>query len=159
MSSATLGLVRRAWTFVPKYLGRVACPPDRAGGPQVADCSRLRLRAGPLHNVLILARDEFVAALLGLLVELRGFQPKFPARDESPREALARDRFHAVVVDYDHPAYSEELVAEIRRLAAQPILFSPVRMSADVQQVAAKHGARSFTLPTDPETFGRILQL
>jgi DNA-binding NtrC family response regulator len=159
MSCATLGLVRRAWTFVPKYLGRVAGPPDRVGGPQVADCSALRLRAGALDNVLILARDEFVAALLGLLVELRGFQPKFPARDESPTEALARDQFHAVVVDCDHPAYNEELVAQIKRSAARPILFSPLRLSADVQQVAAKHGARSFTLPTDPETFGRILQL
>jgi DNA-binding NtrC family response regulator len=112
-----------------------------------------------LDNVLILARDEVVAALLGLLVELRGFHPKFPGSNESAGEALARERFRAVVVDCDHPEYSEQLLSDIKKLGAQPILFSPLRVSAEVQQVAARHGARSFTLPTDPETFGRILQL
>ena len=108
-------------------------------------------------NVLIIARDEVVAALLGLLVELRGFSPKFPGTAESPREALARDQFRAVVVDCDHPDCGEQLLAEIRKAAAQPILFSPLRLSAEVQEVAARHGARSFTLPTDPETFRKIL--
>jgi DNA-binding response OmpR family regulator len=112
-----------------------------------------------LENVLILARDEVVAALLGLLVELRGFQPKFPEANESAGGVLARERFHAVVVDCDHPEYSEQLLSEIKKIAAQPILFSPFRLSTELQRVAARHGARSFTLPTDPETFGRILQL
>jgi DNA-binding response OmpR family regulator len=112
-----------------------------------------------LDNVLILARDEVVGALLGLLVELRGFSPKFPAENESPTDALARGALRAVIIDCDHPEFSEDLLAEIKRLDAQPILFSPVRLSAEVRQVAARHGARSFTLPTDSETFGRILQL
>ena len=111
-----------------------------------------------MHNVLILARDEVVAALLGLLVELKGHRPRFPDMDESPVDALARDRFNAVVLDCDHPECGERLLAEIRNADAQAILFSPVRLSDEVRQVAARHGARSFTLPTDPETFGRILQ-
>lgn len=108
---------------------------------------------------MILARDDVVGALLGLLVELRGFNPKFPGENESPTDALARCSCRAVVVDCDHPEFGEALLAEIKRLAAQPILFSPVRMSAEVRQIASRHGARSFTLPTDPETFGRILEL
>ena len=108
---------------------------------------------------MIVARDDIVAALLGLLVELRGYNPRFPANGESPVNALARDRFSLVVVDCDHPECGESLLAEIRKATAQPILFSPLRMSADLEEVAAQHGARSFTLPTDPQTFGKTLQL
>lgn len=111
-----------------------------------------------MDNVLILARDEVVAALLGLLVELKGYRPRFPGTDESSLQALARDQFNAVVLDCDHPECGERLLAEIRNAAAQAILFSPIRLSDEVREVAARHGARSFTLPTDPETFGRILQ-
>ncbi|HST06647.1 MAG TPA: hypothetical protein VLJ83_00655 [Gemmatimonadaceae bacterium] len=108
--------------------------------------------------MLILARDEVVAALLGLLVELKGYQPRFPDMDESPLEALARERFNAVVLDCDHPECGDRLLAEIKNAAAQAILFSPLRLNDEVREVAERHGARSFTLPTDPETFGRILQ-
>jgi DNA-binding response OmpR family regulator len=111
-----------------------------------------------LDNVLILARDEVVAALLGLLVELKGYHPIFPGTGESSLQALARSRYSAVVLDCDHPDCGERLLAEIRTAAAQAILFSPMRLSDEVQRVAARHGARSFTLPTDPETFGRILK-
>jgi DNA-binding response OmpR family regulator len=112
-----------------------------------------------LDNVLILARDEVVAALLGLLVELRGFRPKFPGANDSAGDVLRREKFRAVVVDCDHPNYSEQLLTDIKELGAQPILFSPLPVSTELRHVAARHGARSFTLPTDPETFGRILQL
>ena len=111
-----------------------------------------------MDNVLIIARDEVVAALLGLLVELRGHIPRFPAKGESPVSALASDQFSIVVVDCDHPDCSE-LLAEIRNATAQPVLFSPLRVSGDLREVAARHGARSFTLPTDPETFAKTLQL
>jgi len=109
--------------------------------------------------VLILPREETVAALLGLMVELRGFQPRFLERSERvEEEAMRRDRPDAVVIDCDHPDCSEALVEAIRRMDALSILFSPFRMQSEVRAVAARHGARSFTLPTDPDTFGKILE-
>lgn len=90
-----------------------------------------------MRNVLILAREEVVAALLGLMVELHGFQPKF--------------------VDCDHPDCTEALIQTIRRLDATPILFSPFTMQHEMRAAAARHGVRSFTLPTDPGTFGKML--
>lgn len=108
--------------------------------------------------MLILARDDVVAALLGLMVELQGFSPRFPARGEAPMDALAHDRFAAVVIDCDHPDCSGELLALIRTTTAQPILFSPFRLSSEVVEFAARHGAKVFTLPTDPETFGKMLE-
>jgi DNA-binding NtrC family response regulator len=111
-----------------------------------------------LGNVLILAREEVVAALLGLLVELRGLHPKFLGNEESVEDAIAREPFAAVVLDCDHPDCSEQCVEAIRKSGAVPILFSPFRMQAEVREVAARHGTRAFTLPTDPDTFGRMLE-
>ena len=110
-------------------------------------------------RVLILAREEVIAALLGLMVELRGFEPSFLQQSESVEEAVQRERPDAVVIDCDHPDYSETLVEVIRQIDSIPILFSPFRMQSEVRAVAARHGARSFTLPTDPDTFGKMLDL
>jgi DNA-binding response OmpR family regulator len=111
-----------------------------------------------LGNVLILAREEMVAALLGLMVELRGLQPSFLTRAQSVADVIATGSFAAVVIDCDHPDYSARLLASIRKTGAVPILFSPCRMQSEVGEVAARHGIRSFALPTDPDTFGRMLE-
>jgi DNA-binding response OmpR family regulator len=110
-----------------------------------------------LGNVLILARDEVVAALLGLMVELRGFRPRFLGERETPEDALARDPYHAVIIDCDHPGCSDEIIAAIRAADAQPILFSPLRLQSELRDLAGRYRAGSFTLPTDPDTFGAVL--
>jgi DNA-binding NtrC family response regulator len=111
-----------------------------------------------LGSVLILAREEVVAALLGLMVELRGLQPRFLGREESVEDAIERGSLAAVVIDCDHPDCNLTLLEAIRNAGAQPILFSPFRMQSEVREVATRHGTRSFTLPTDPATFGRMLE-
>jgi DNA-binding response OmpR family regulator len=110
-----------------------------------------------VHNILILAREEVVAALLGLMVELHGFQPKFIDKSLSVDDAIRLERPGAVLIDCDHPECSEALIQSIRHLDGTPILFSPFRMQQEVREVAARHGVRSFTLPTDPGTFGKML--
>ncbi len=111
-----------------------------------------------LGKVLILAREEVVAALLGLLVELRGLEPSFLGRAESFEEAILREKPDAVIIDCDHPDCGDALVKAIRQAEAVPILFSPFRMQSEVRSVAARHGTRSFTLPTDTDTFGKALE-
>jgi DNA-binding NtrC family response regulator len=110
-----------------------------------------------LDNVLIVAREEIVAALLGLMVELRDLRPRFLGREESVEDAIALEPFAAVVIDCDYPE-CDRLTDAIRDSGAVPILFSPFRKQAEVKEVAARHGIRSFTLPTDPDTFGRMLE-
>lgn len=73
-------------------------------------------------------------------------------------ETLRREQPHAVVIDCDHPDCREELLEAIRKADALPVLFSPFRMQAEVRALASHHGIRSFTLPTDPDTFGRMLE-
>jgi DNA-binding NtrC family response regulator len=111
-----------------------------------------------LGDVLILAREDVVAALLGLMVELRGLQPRFLGQNESVGDAIGHRSVNAVVIDCDHPDCTAKLLEAIRKADIVPILFGPSRMQSDVSEVAARHGIRSLTLPTDPDTFGRLLE-
>ena len=110
-----------------------------------------------LGSVLILAREEVVAALLGMLVEIKGLQPRFLGSAEPAEDAILRDRPRAVIIDCDHPD-CDALLEIIRMAGALPILFSPSRMQPELRSVADRHGLRSFTLPTDVDTFGKILE-
>lgn len=109
-----------------------------------------------MPNVLILAREEVVAALLGLMVELRGMQPRFVADGQSIASALGRGSSR-VLIDCDHPDCSDETIDLIRKRGGEPILFSPFRLQAEVTRLASRYGIRSFTLPTDPEALGKLL--
>ena len=111
-----------------------------------------------LGSVLILAREEVVAALLGMLVEIKGLQPRFLGSAEPAEDAILRDRPSAVIIDCDHPDCGDSLLEIIRMAGALPILFSPSRMQPELRAVADRHGLRSFTLPTDVDTFGKILE-
>ena len=114
---------------------------------------------GPsLGNVLILAREEVVAALLGLMVEVSGFQPRFAGGDETAAAAIHSKQPHAVLVDCDHPELNDDLMGAIKTSGARPVLFSPRRMEAEVTNLATQHGANAFTLPIAPEMFVRILK-
>ena len=106
--------------------------------------------------MLILAREEVVAALLGLMVELRGMKPRFLAEGETVTDALGRARI-PVLIDCDHADCTAETIELIREGGGEPILFSPSRMQTEVTSLASRYRTGSFTLPTDPDTFGRLL--
>jgi hypothetical protein len=109
-------------------------------------------------KVLILAREEIVAALLGLMVELQGLDPIYLAKAEIAEELIRRARPEVVVVDCDHQDCTDSLLAAVREVGAKPILFSPFRFAGEVKRVAGRHGVEYFTLPTEPETFGKMLR-
>ncbi|MDQ3673003.1 MAG: hypothetical protein M3365_01315, partial [Gemmatimonadota bacterium] len=75
--------------------------------------------------MLILAREEMVAALLGLMVELRGLAPVFLAKAEIAEEVIRREQPAVVLIDCDHQDCTESLLAAVREAGAKPILFSP----------------------------------
>ncbi|HUQ97840.1 MAG TPA: hypothetical protein VM166_00210 [Gemmatimonadaceae bacterium] len=111
-----------------------------------------------MQKVLILAREEVVAALLGLLVELSGFEPYFVAEHESISAAVNRGGHRVVIIDCDHAECGDTLIDAIKRVGATPILFSPFRMEGELRDRAGRFGTGAFTLPTDPETFSQLLQ-
>ena len=109
--------------------------------------------------MLILAREEIVAALLGLMVELQALQPIYLDKAEIAEEVIRRELPKVVVIDCDHQDCTESLLAAVREAGAKPILFSPFRFAQEVKRVARRHDVESFTLPADPESFGRMLQV
>ena len=110
-----------------------------------------------MGNVLIVAREEMIAALLGLMVDVCGLQPKFAGRDQSVEDAISNGHFDAVLIDFDHPACSQETVAAIRARRGVPIIFSPFRRSAEVAMLANRLATRSFTVPINCERFSKLL--
>jgi DNA-binding NtrC family response regulator len=111
-----------------------------------------------LDKVLIIAREEVVAALLGLMVELQGSQPSFLGWADTINDAIVRESPNRVLIDCDYPDCGEDLIKAVMKAGAVPILFSPFRVPSEVQAFAARHGVRSFTLPTDTDTFGKVLR-
>jgi hypothetical protein len=108
-------------------------------------------------TVLILAREEVVAALLGLLVELRGYQPVYAHRGETAAEACARLRCDKMVIDCDHWECSEEALGTLKKAGVKLVLFSPSRGPADMRRASGSLGIQSFTLPIGPDAFGKLL--
>lgn len=142
-----------------EYLGRACTAPENSAPVHKLPARAAFYSAGlEVGKVLILAREEIVAALLGLMVELQSLEPLYLAEGEEASQAILRERPEVVVIDCDHQDCTETLLDVVKQSGARAILFSPFRMQAEVSKLASRHGVGSFTLPTDPETFGRILE-
>jgi len=111
-----------------------------------------------LKTVVILAREEVVAALLGLLVELRGFQALYAKKGESADEACARTHCEKIVIDCDHDACAPATLEALQKSGVRVILFSPSRVRSEVQRAAGHFALPTFTLPIGPDAFGKILE-
>ena len=85
-------------------------------------------------------------------------QPKFLREEESVADAVKREGRSPVLIDCDHPGCTEDIIALIRKSGGEPVLFSPFRMKSEVTSLASRYGIKSFTLPTDPDTFGKLLK-
>ena len=93
------------------------------------------------------------------MVELQALHPFFLGDNEIAEDVIRRERPAVVVIDCDHQDCTDSLLAAVREVGSKPILFSPFRFEREVNRVAQKHGVDSFTLPADPENFGRLLQI
>jgi hypothetical protein len=110
-------------------------------------------------TVLILSTDAVASALLSILTELEGFTPVFAAGDDTPEESLTRLRPRFLLVDCDHQAACNESLFDLaRRLDSKVVIFSPGRMSYDVQDFAEARQLPWFALPIDRATLARILR-
>ena len=108
--------------------------------------------------VLVLSADATLAALLGALIELEGYEPLFPRVHETADEALTRLRPRASVVDgHFTSALNEVFVARSKMLEARVILLSPLPLPPRVREVAERYGFTVLTLPLDNGTFTRTL--
>jgi hypothetical protein len=108
--------------------------------------------------VLILSADATLAALLGALVELEGYEPLFPRVDETADVALTRLRPRASVVDGKFlNALNEVFYARAKMLEARVILLSPLPLSPRLRELVDRYGFTVLTLPLDREAFSKSI--
>ena len=111
-----------------------------------------------IPSVLIIATDAVVAALLGTLLELDGYAPRFPEPGESPMDALERLRPRVALVDCDEPdACANGFFGECAVQGTTVVLFSPARMPYDVRDVAERYGLPAFSFPIDRTRLGQVI--
>lgn len=109
-------------------------------------------------GVLILAREELISALVGLLVEMTGHAPFFAEPDERADDALRRIRPQVVIVDCDHRECTEDLVQAANEVGARLIMFSASRDPEYVQKKAAASRAQAFTFPIEPPQLDSMIR-
>ncbi|MEX0908180.1 MAG: hypothetical protein WDZ58_00335 [Gemmatimonadaceae bacterium] len=98
-------------------------------------------------GVLVLAREELISALLGLLVETTGHSVFFAKPEERAEDAMRRIGPQVVIVDCDHRDCTDDLVQAANEVGARLILFSASRDSDYVRRAAATAHSQSFTFP------------
>jgi DNA-binding NtrC family response regulator len=100
-------------------------------------------------GVLVLAREELISALLGLLVETTGHTVFFAEPDERAEDAMRRIGPQVAIVDCDHRDCTDDLVLAANDVGARLILFSASRDPDYVRRVAAPSHSQSFTFPIE----------
>lgn len=109
-------------------------------------------------SVLILAREELISALLGLLVETTGHSVHFGGENETVRDALQRIRPQVVIVDCDHRDCTGDLDEAASEVGARLILFSASRDAEYVRRKAAPARSESFTFPIEPPRLDSLIR-
>lgn len=109
-------------------------------------------------SVLILAPEELISALLGLLVDTTGHSVHFAGENESSRDALHRIRPKVVIVDCDHSDCTEDLDKAASEVGARMILFSASRDVEYVRRKAAAAHSQSFTFPIEPPRLDALIK-
>lgn len=109
-------------------------------------------------DVLIVATDPLVGALLGAAVELAGCTPVFPRDGEGAREALRRVKPSVVLVDCDSDdACGESFFGPAMMVGASIAVFTSTRSRRALEPIADEYGVRVFDLPIDFASFKSLL--
>lgn len=104
--------------------------------------------------VLVMAKDPFIAALLGALVELSGRGVAFRSAGEGSDSAVQRTHPELVMVDC---ALGISACAEITAIARleglRLLMFSASHTDREARDIASLYGAHCFVLPIKPREF------
>jgi len=105
-------------------------------------------------TVLVMAKDRFIAALLGALVELSGRSVAFRSDDETVDAALRRSRAELVMFDCALGiTICSEIAATARVDGARLLMFSASHTEREARDLAGLYGAQCFVLPVKPREF------
>jgi CheY-like chemotaxis protein len=111
-------------------------------------------------KVLVLSDQPMAAALLGMLLELEGYEPAFAQDGESPEEALARVRpLLVVLVDQAlQVSRSDLFLARAARRQVGVVLFSGQGATAGLPAWAESRRVPWFRMPVDGGDLRRAIE-
>lgn len=105
-------------------------------------------------TVLVMAKDRFVATLLGALIDLSGRAVVFRADNEPTDVAVRRTHPELVIFDCALGISACSEIAAIARLEGlRVLLFSASHTDREARDIASLYGAQCFVLPIKPRDF------
>ncbi len=112
-----------------------------------------------LHTtVLVLAKDRFVAALLGALIELSRRRAVFPRDGEPTTLAMQRARADLILLDCALGAPTcRSVAAAAREAGLRVLMFSAAHTEPETRDIANYYGTDGFALPVSPREFAGYL--
>ena len=100
------------------------------------------------QSVLVVAKEDVIAALLGAMVELDGLHPIFPTADERPVDTIRRLCPALLLLDGEHElAWDSTAMRAVRDLGVRTLLVSALRSQQELDLLAARHDVPSLALP------------
>lgn len=112
----------------------------------------------PHTTVLVLAKDRFVAALLGALIEISGRTAVFPREGELTAVAARHAHADLVLLDCSLGSTTCATVAAGAREQGQRVLmFSAAHTEREARDIAHRYGIDAFALPVSPREFSGYL--
>lgn len=109
-------------------------------------------------QILVVASNDDIGALIGALGELAGHVPLYPSRD-GPGAAITRLKPRLVLLDYDvAAAWEDRTYRDARAMGSTVILFSSSMTSDDVAAAAARRSVGFFALPIHHNAFARLIE-
>ena len=114
----------------------------------------------PTSKVLVLSDQPLVAALVGMLVELIGFDPAFAESGERPEEALRRVRpLLVVLLDAQLDAARSDLFfAHAAKRKVGLAVFGPTGSERQLAAIARQRGVPWVEVPAASSAFADLLE-
>lgn len=107
-------------------------------------------------QILVIAEHAMIGALLGALVELAGYRPRFAEPGERADAAIERLRSDLVLLDCEHPAALDDVTYQVAGEAGtRLVLFGSSLGVAETERFAARRGAPCITLPIGYTAFSQ----
>jgi hypothetical protein len=105
-------------------------------------------------TVLVMARDRFIAVLLGGLIELSGRRVELLPDNEPSASAIRRAHPELVLFDCALGMATCSEIASVARLeGAKLLMFSAAHTDSEAKDIANFCGAPCFVLPVKPRDF------
>lgn len=105
-------------------------------------------------TVLVVAKDRFIAALLGALVELSGRGVQFRSDGEGNDSAVQRAHPELIIFDCALGISAcSEIAAIVRVEGLRLLMFSASHTDREARDIASLYGAQCFVLPIKPRDF------